>query len=275
MILGSEGQTGRELSRLIKNPIRVSHSNSSGHLSMEFTDTGNLSKLIIEHSPNVIVNTVALTNVDECETNKEYAYRVNAAAVREIAKASSYTKSKLIHISTDYVFDGMDGNYSEDAIPNPINYYGLSKLLGDCYAESSYNTIILRTSGVYGFSKNYPRFVYDTLTSGSSVKAIAGFYSPIHAYNLARAIKELINIDYSGVINIAGERVSRYNFAKRISEHFHIDGNIEETETLHKLNARRPFDSSLNIDKAKSILNFDFHSIESNLKEFERTLKEK
>ena len=272
MILGSEGQAGRELCELIDNAVRVSHAEKLGNLKVEFKNPGELRKVIVKQSPEVIINTVALTNVDKCENDIESAYRINASAVREISEASRDIGAKLVHISTDYVFDGTVGNYSESSIPKPINYYGLSKLLGDCYAQNAPNSVIVRTSGVYGYSKNYPLFVYESLKAGKKINAIKGYYSPIHSYHLARGIKRLLETGYTGVINIAGEKVSRYDLAKKIALNFGLEGEIEEVESPPNLIAKRPFDSSLNIEKAKSILKFDFFSLEANLHAFEQRM---
>lgn len=273
MILGAEGQTGRELCNMMDNPIKVSHADKTGNIRVEFKTPGESRKLILSKSPDIIVNTVALTNVDKCDKDMESAYRINASAVREISQAAGDIGAKLVHISTDYVFDGKNGNYKEISTPNPINYYGLSKLLGDCYAESASNSIIVRTSGVYGYSKNYPVFVYESLKAGKKISAIKGYYSPIHAYNLAKAVKELIEIEYTGLINIAGEKVSRYELAQKIAHNFSLKGQIEEIESSANLTAMRPFDSSLNIEKAQSFLNFDFSSLESNMRAFEQRLE--
>lgn len=270
MVLGAEGQTGRELCNLIEDPIKVTHSN--GQIKVEYASGGALSKVIHEYSPGVIINTVALTNVDKCETDMKMAYRLNATAVKEIVKASQHTGSKLVHISTDYVFDGKMGNYGESDIPNPLNFYGLSKLLGDCYADIMEDSLIVRTSGVYGYSKNFPRFVYDSLKNGKEINAFQGYYSPIHAFNLAKAIISLISMNHKGIINIAGERISRYDLSVRISKHFNLPGTIREIPNPENLKATRPFDSSLNIDQAKDLLNFDFYTTESNMKQFEKTV---
>ncbi len=270
MVLGAEGQTGRELCRFIEDPIEVTH--NKGQIKAEYANEGALSTIIHEYSPDLIINTVALTNVDKCETDMAKAYRLNATAVREIVHASQHTGSKLVHISTDYVFDGKKGNYRESDIPNPLNFYGLSKLMGDCYADAMEHSLIIRTSGVYGYSNNFPKFVHDSLKNGREINTFPGYYSPIHAFNLARAIIDLISMNHKGLINIAGERISRYDLSVLISRHFNLPGAISEVPNPDNMIAKRPFDSSLNIDRAKGLLNFDFYTTESNLKQLERTV---
>ena len=155
LIIGSEGQLGRELMKLYPDSIGTSHVPSKeSYLPMEDEDA--IIKFLTSEEPDVIINCAALTNVDRCEKEKEYAYRVNGLAVRSMAMKCREIEAKLVHISTDYVFDGTDGNYLENAPPNPVNYYGLSKLAGEQFAYSVKGNLVIRASGVFGYSNNFP-----------------------------------------------------------------------------------------------------------------------
>ena len=112
-----------------------------------------------------------------------------------------------------------------------------------------------------------------TLKKGDKLNTINGYYSPIHSRNLAKAIAELIDKDFNGIINVCGEKISRYDLALKISKRFGLNGVIEKMDNIQNLKAKRPFDSSLYIGFSKSILNFDFYSADSNLKEFEKTVE--
>ena len=273
IILGANGQLGRELSSLIPSASVFGHSGLGKKINIENRDELNMVFRLIH--PDVVINSAAFTNVDACEIDKNRAYEINAESVRNIVSICRNYKSKLYQISTDYVFDGDTGNYKESAIPNPINYYGFSKSIGDAFALSYENSLIIRTSGVYGHSMNFPTFTYESLLAEKHVNIIRGFYSPIHARSLASAVVELIEQykDLTGIINIAGERVSRLQFAKKIAEKFGLNTDlISEVKSLSGLKAARPYDSSLDISYAKSILNTDFYSIDNNLKFFEESL---
>ncbi len=274
MSLGAGGQLGREITKLYHDSIPVYHSKSDNHLNLNLMDFENLKRLIEDRKPDILINCSAYTNVDRCETQKFDALNINALSVREMSRMCNIIGTKLVHVSTDYVFDGDVGDYKENDIPNPINYYGLTKLLGDCYAETSEDSLIVRTSGVYGNSANFPRFVYQTLKSGGEVNALVGFYSPIHAVNLATAIKELVERNVKGIFNVAGMRTSRYTFAKALKQFFELSGSINEVKEFKGMIARRPFDSSLNTEKARSIVPFDFYSLESSLRQFGESMKE-
>ncbi|QRF75014.1 dTDP-4-dehydrorhamnose reductase [Thermoplasmatales archaeon] len=272
LIIGAGGQLGRELSELYPESIKLYHGNS-GEFQVDAVNMGELERKIISIDPDLLINASALANVDRCEREKGYAYKVNGLSVGTMASCSRSLGIPFVHVSTDYIFDGNEGNYSECDFPNPINYYGLSKLVGDVFADSYENSLIVRTSGVFGHTSNFPRFVYNTLSEGKTVNAIPGYYSPIHARNLAAAIRDLVSLGQRGIINVAGERISRNDLAIQIAEFFDLPKDlIREPGEVKTMVARRPFDSSLNIEKAKSLLNTDFYSVKSNLEQFRKTV---
>ena len=264
IILGGEGQLGRELKKIIPNSVSLNHSDDGIDLS---SSGENIEESILSYNPNVIINASAMTNVDRCETDKKLALKINGVSLKYIAKAAHSVGAYLVHISTDYVFDGKEGNYKEDSPPNPINYYGLSKLIGDVYANSYDDSLIIRTSGVFGHSSNFPKFAYDTLNNDKELNILDGYYSPIHALHLAGSINEILHSHPTGILNVSGERISRFELAQKLCEIFGFN-----KELLHKspqglkLKARRPFDSSLNIEKAEDLISYPFHNLEIGLK---------
>ena len=265
IIFGAGGQLGRELSLLFPEACKVYHKDQSG-TAHDIDDAEFIRDIMELHKPVIVINAAALANVDLCEKNNALAYQTNGKSVGTIAKYSRMYNSLLVHVSTDYVFDGKTGNYDENAIPNPINYYGTSKLIGDIYALGYENSIIVRTSGVFGHTNNFPKFVLKNLSEGKEINAIKGFYSPIHARFLAMAISNLIKMDFRGIINIAGDRISRFDLAMRIAQKFDLDSDlIHESEPPSNMIAKRPFDSSLNIRMASTLLGIDFHSTQKNI----------
>ena len=130
LILGSGGQLGTELHKIFPDAIAYDHS-SSGANHLDFLDTNKLEAAILSSSCGWIINAAAFTNVDACESNKDQAYRVNGLAVKSIVRAARKIDARALQISTDYVFDGSRSLYLEDDIPNPLNFYGLSKLTGE------------------------------------------------------------------------------------------------------------------------------------------------
>lgn len=273
-ILGCSGQLGKSLSSVFPEAVRYSH--SLGDMKLDVTDIEQLKVIFETMKPEIIFNATAFTNVDACELEKERAFAVNSLGARNIALLCGKYSSKFIHFSTDYVFRGDKGLYSECSIPNPVNYYGFSKAIGDAYALSLQSSLVIRTSGVYGYGNNFPRFVYDSLSAGKMVSVIEGYYSPITSDLLARSIRNLIdrNPEISGVLNIAGEMTSRIDLAKTIAKTFNLDKRlIVKTQKLSNMVAIRPFDSSLDISRAKKIIDLDFYSEGANMKSFKTMLK--
>ncbi|MDG7042235.1 MAG: SDR family oxidoreductase [Nitrososphaerota archaeon] len=265
LILGGSGQLGSQLLKFFpdaKYTCREKDPIGNG-IKVDFTSYMQIYDMIIKSMPEVIINTVAVTDVDLCERDRSYAYSVNSEAVKYIARASAAVKAYLIHVSTDYVFDGERGFYSEDDTPNPINYYGLTKLLGEAYALSYDYSLVIRTSGVF-LNKGFPSFVMKQLKEDKTVNAFKGYYSPISAFKLAESIASLIKIKETGILNVAGERITRHDLAMRIAEAYNLPKNIVETDKINWL-ARRPYDSSLKISKAKRLLANDFFDISLNI----------
>lgn len=266
LLLGRTGQLGSQLDSIMKNDYDLV---SISHSDLDFNNFYLIEDLILKTSPDIIINCMAMTDVDRCEEDKKQAYNINGEAIKHIARSLKITESYFINISTDYVFSGNKGNYSETDIAEPINYYGLSKLIGDIYAFSYDNSLTIRTSGVF-LNKGFPLFVYNKLKNKEKVYAIPGFYSPISAIYLAQAIKHVIPLNKTGVLNIAGERTSRINLGERIAEIFNLRNNVEEKSI--ELKAKRPFDSSLNLDKAKKLIDFNFYDLNENLKSINKNL---
>jgi len=274
IIFGGSGQLGKSLSSLF--PEAISYSHSSDNRKADITNFKQLKEIFESETPEIVINASAFTNVDACELEKERAFAVNSMGVMNIASLCREYSSKFIHFSTDYVFSGNKGQYSEDSVPDPINYYGFSKSIGDAYALSLPSSLVIRTSGVYGYGKNFPRFVYDSLNAGKKVNVIEGYYSPITSDLLARSVRYLIdhNLNISGILNIAGERISRVDLARTIARTFDLNPDlIVETEKLSNMKALRPYHSSLDISKAKRIIDFDFYSIATNMRSFRTMLR--
>jgi dTDP-4-dehydrorhamnose reductase len=272
LILGAGGQLGSELHKLYPNATCYDHTSGSANY-VDFQDYEKVERIILSSKCSWIINAAAFTNVDTCEVNKETAYSVNGLAVNSIVKAARKIGSSVLHVSTDYIFDGRKGLYKEFDMPNPLNFYGISKLIGEVFAMGFEDSLIIRTSGVYGSKNNFPNFAYRQMMDGEQLNVLDGYYSPIHAKNLALAIKSLIVDDRKGVLNVAGKRVSRIELASEIARKYSLNESlINRVEKISSMKAIRPFDSSLDISKAKQILNFDFYSYESNLKCFEESV---
>ena len=198
--------------------------------------------------------------MDKCETEKEFAWNVNAVGTRNVAEACAKIGAKLVYISTDYVFDGEKGLYSEEDETKPVNYYGLTKLRGEDYVrELCTDYVIARTSVIYGWHPrrlNFVTWVIDSVVKQKTISVVLDHYnSPTLADSLAEMVLHALDKGVGGVYHLTGgERISRYEFAIRVARTFHLDETLIMPVKMSDLNtwiAKRPRDSSLRIDKAE------------------------
>jgi dTDP-4-dehydrorhamnose reductase len=232
-------------------------------LKIDITNQNSLSKLLTELKPHIIIHTASETNVDRCEIEKEHAWKVNVEGTRNISVNCGKTKAKLIFISTDYVFNGEKGNYTEADNPLPINYYGLTKLEGEKqvinYCE---NYAILRTSVLYGWhpwKQNFATWIINKLKQQQEISVVEDHYNtPTLADNLAEMAIEVAEKDLRGIYHASGnERISRYEFAKQIAKTFDLNSSLIKPVKMSQVAAwiaKRPRDSSLNTSKIQKQL---------------------
>ena len=230
-------------------------------IKLNLEERENIARIIEEINPDVVIHSAAYTDVDGCEVNREKAYRVNYLSTEALAKASR-NASYFVYISTDYVFNGEKGLYGEDDLPAPLNYYGLTKLLGETAVRAIMpeKSVSVRVSGLYGYSptgkRNFGITAMEKLIRGETVEAFVDqWLSPTYVKSLGEALVKLIDIRPIGIIHLAGERMSRYEFAKLLARSLGVDEGLVKPKPLEsiKLPAKRPRDSSLNVSRAKSL----------------------
>jgi dTDP-4-dehydrorhamnose reductase len=268
LVTGASGLLGNKIVQFAKNyctviplhNIKPLHSNS---LKLDITDQKRVLNLFNELKPKIVIHTASETNVDKCENQKDHAWKVNADGTRNIALACSNLGAKLVYISTDYVFDGEKGNYQELDKPNPINYYGVTKLEGESQVISHcQNYTILRTSVLYDWhpwKQNFATWVINSLKQEKEITVVEDhFNTPTLAGSLAEMTIEAVKKDLQGLYHASGsERISRYEFARQIAKTFRLDSSLIRPIKMKQLTAwmaKRPKDSSLNIDKIQKQL---------------------
>ena len=216
MIIGALGMLGHDLQKVFPDAELF---DVVGDNILDITDENMVMETVEAVQPDVVINAAAYTDVDGCEDNTELSLKVNGEALANIAKACKKVSAKLVHYSTDYIFDGNKKEYVESDIPNPINAYGVSKLLGEKnILENMDDYRIIRTSWMFG--KNGKNFVETMLSlSGKmdTVKVVNDqFGKPTYAADLAHKTAELINME-PGIYHITNEGVcSWYEFAGAI-----------------------------------------------------------
>jgi len=268
LVTGASGLLGSKIIKLAKHdyvavPVYHTKQLHPNSLKLDITDSSEVLKLLIKLKPDVIIHTASETNVDKCETQKNYAQKVNVDGTRNIAVACGKVGAKLVYISTDYVFDGEKGDYNEQDKPNPINYYGLTKLEGEKQVtKNCQKYFILRTSVLYGWhpwKQNFATWIINQLKQNKEITVVKDHYNtPTLADNLAEITIKAVQKDLQGLYHASGsERISRYQFAKQIAKTFNLDPNLIKPVKMSQLTAwiaKRPKDSSLNTDKIQKQL---------------------
>ena len=262
----------------------LSHVPPAGQaIKLNVSDRGQVLKVVSNIHPDVIVHCAALTNVDLCEEDKDLALRVNVDGTRNIAEAAKLVNAFLIYISTDYVFDGEKGLYKEDDAPNPINFYGYSKLLGEeIVKDMDIEFSILRASVLYGSrpaggKTNFALWILSNLSSNREIKVLIDQYtSPTFNTNLAEVILECCERRLTGLYHAAGSsRVSRYEFAVELAKTFGLDVSLIKKIKMSDIawKARRPRDSSLDVSKAMAAFKVKLMSLREALSRLREELK--
>jgi len=281
LIIGGSGLVGTSLTQLAHNSMKVfftynnnphKTSKAKGFFINLLNNDGSISKLIKSISPDVVVNTAAYQNVDYCEKEQNMANLLHIKSTEEISSACLETSSKLIHFSSNFVFDGKKGFYNEDDLPNPISHYGKTRLDAEkiVLGRSSRN-VVLRTTVIYGWHKNskFTNFVLEQLKNNLKVDAFTDQYgNPTLADDLAHCILKIISRDVSGLFHTVGKNcVNRYEFAKNIAEKFGYNTElISPTLSSEKKQvALRPENGCLNTSKIENELEFYFCDIKTGI----------
>ena len=226
-------------------------------VKLDFAKNSN-SEVIQKIKPEVIIHTAALTNVDECESNKELAYKINVKGTKRLVELAKDVCAFFVYVSTDYVFPGDNGGYKEEDEPNPIDYYEHTKLLGEKYCDC-----IARPCVIYGAKPasgkiNFALWIINKLRNGEEVKIVTDqFITPTLNTSLAKILLEISERRLKGILHTAGAtRVSRYEFALRIADKFGLEKDLIISSRMEAIKwiAKRPEDSSLDTSKASRYL---------------------
>jgi dTDP-4-dehydrorhamnose reductase len=282
LIIGGSGFLGSTLTEYIlsdyeihvtfnKNPIQNSNIQST-QIDL-LTDREKIIDLIKSFQPDIVVHTVAHSSVDLCETNNKIADELHVDVTQDIANICSKINSKLIYISSDFVFEGqLNKKYTEEDKPNPINYYGKTKLEAEkIILESNPKNTILRTAVIYGWHKK-SRFTNWILESLSEKKIVDPFIdqynTPTLVDDLAKSIHLIISLKISGLYHATGKTcVNRYEFAVELANSFGYDKNLIKpvTSLEKKQGASRPTSTCLDSRKLENMTNYKFLKIEDGI----------
>lgn len=261
LLIGADGQLGTDFQKVIDKsaliPLTIS--------DIDVTEKDKTIEIVKLHKPDVVINTSAYHRVDDCEENDRQAFAVNSVGVKNLCLACREIDSTLVHISTDYVFDGNKGSpYIETDCPNPGTVYGISKLAGELYVRYMLKKyFIVRTCGLFGVAgclgKGGGNFIESMLklAKGKPVLRVVGdqIVGPTYTLDLAGKISQLIRTNHYGLYHITNKgQCSWYDFAKKIFELTGTRVKLEKATTSEfKAKATRPAFSVLDSKNLRKI----------------------
>lgn len=286
LVTGSNGLLGQKLSALLqKEPgiklIATGRGKSAIPLTngeyrtMDICNEKDVSDTLSRLQPDVLINGAAMTMVDKCETEREACWQANVTAVEYLVKACEDLHVHLVHVSTDFIFDGNHGPLDETAAPAPVNFYGESKLAGEkVIMNSAIDWCILRTVLVYGITNDMSRsnivlWVKESLEKGKTIQVVNDQWrTPTLAEDLAMGCFLAAKKNAKGIYNISGKDfMTPYDIAIRTAAYFGLDKNLIKPadSNTFKQPARRPLKTGFIIDKARKELGFEPHSFEEGI----------
>ena len=284
MITGSTGQLGNSLGKVFKSRYDLvftsrTKPNKNTNYFLDITNSLLVKDMVSAISPDIIINLAALTNVDLCELNPDLAHAINFQGVKNLVDVF---KGPIIHLSTDYVFDGKLGQYKESDITNPINVYGVTKYKAEkILLEKSKESLVIRTNVLYDYQSkaksSFLNWVVDSLKRGEKIKVVDDqFNNPTWTDSISVVIDRAIKADLNGLIHWGDfDWISRYDFANKIADKFNLQSNLIEPIKTEELNqvAPRPLNGGLDTTLAQDLLRLEPPQIDDCLNQIIENLK--
>ena len=275
LITGANGLVGQELVALMslhpdfdvlatgRDDASKVPGGSFGYTPLDLTDHKEVKDLLLNFTPDVVINCAAMTHVDTCEKERKACWCVNVEAVENLARCCQVIGAKLVHVSTDFVFDGLEGPYREEDRPDPVNFYGKSKLAAENAIRKAglSNWAIARTVLVYGTGheltrSNFVLWVINQLTQGNKIRIVDDQWrTPTYAPDLAQGLHKLVRYDKRGVYHLSGrEFMSVHDLAHRVANVFDLNAALIDRIDSQSLNqtAIRPPKTGFIILKAET-----------------------
>ena len=250
---------------------------------LDVLDLDRLNELVARYQPDSIIHTAAMTNVDACEAERAKCYALNVQSVKNLVDVCQRRDIQLIHLSTDFIFDGEDGPYTEEAEPNPLSYYGETKLESELILKnSSCHWAILRTIIVYGIVNDMSRsnivlWAKGALEKGEPINVVNDQWRmPTLAEDLAACCLLAVKKNASGVFNVSGkDLMSILEIVERVADHYRLNKSLIKAISAESLNqaAKRPKKTGFILDKAIVELGYSPHSFEEGMAFMDKQLK--
>ena len=295
IVTGSNGLLGQKVTDLsIQDPeielIATSVGPNRHNLKYGYTyeeldvlDLDRLNELVEIYQPDSIIHTAAMTNVDACEAERAKCYALNVQSVKNLVDVCESKGIQFVHLSTDFIFDGENGPYTEEAEPNPLSYYGETKLESELILKnSSCRWAILRTIIVYGVVNDMSRsnivlWAKGALEKGEPIHVVNDQWRmPTLAEDLAACCLLAVKKNASGVFNVSGkDLMSILEIVERVADHYGLNKSLIKAISAESLNqaAKRPKKTGFILDKAIVELGYSPHSFEEGMAFMDKQLK--
>lgn len=280
LITGANGLLGQKLISLYGNqpgyeilatglgPFRLkARFGNVQYAPMDICSRDEVFTTISDFQPDAVINTAAMTNVDQCETERAGCRKLNVDAVGILVEAAEAMGFFLLHLGTDFIFDGLAGPYTEEAKPNPLSFYGHSKWDADqLLINSKANWAIARTILVYGIAEDMSRsniilWVKKNLEEGKPIKVVTDQWrTPTLAEDLAQGCKLIVDKEAQGIFHISGkDMLTPYDMAIATAEFFQLDKSLISKADSSNFSqpAKRPAKTGFVIDKARRVLGYE------------------
>lgn len=252
-------------------------------LSMDICNRQNVDEVIDQVKPDHIIHTAAMTQVDDCELDHEACDKANVDAVQYIVDAAERNNSHLVHISTDFIFNGEEGPYDEEGVADPLSYYGNAKWKGEQIVQNSkLRWAILRTVLVYGIVDNMSRsnivlWAKGALEKGNPINVVDDqFRSPTLAEDLADGCILAVDKNAEGIYNISGkDQYSIIDLVRTVADYYGLDKSLINPVSSETLNqpAKRPPITGFILDKARRELGYDPHGFTEGIAIMEKQME--
>jgi dTDP-4-dehydrorhamnose reductase len=297
LVTGSNGLLGQKITSAIlsgrqfnliatsKGLNRFKVTGGYEYATMDILDPADVRAVIEKYKPDSIIHTAALTNVDKCQEQKEMAYQLNVEAVKTLVEICTEYRIQLIHLSTDFIFDGANGPYDEQDVPNPLSYYGMTKLEAEEVVKNARcKWAIIRTIIVYGIvteksRSNIVLWAKEALEKGDPINVVNDQWRmPTLAEDLAEGCLLVAEKGAHGVFNISGNQMmSIAELVYKVADFWGLNKQLisEVSSASLKQAAKRPVKTGFILDKAINELGYAPHSFEQGLALLDSQLKER
>ena len=281
LITGAYGQLGESCSHYLKNNYKLILSGIAplnNSIKLDITDQQSVNNFLEKNNPDVIINLAAFTDVDKCELEEKKAYEINFNGVKNLCKNFS---GHFIQISTDYVFDGMNGPYNEDDKTNPKSIYGKTKLDAENWLiDNHFKSTILRSNVIYSYSQktkaSFLKWIVESLIAKKPIEVVNDQWNnPTWTYSITEIINLLIEHEQYGLFHYADKDIlNRFQFSQLIAKVFELNDSMISPISTDSLNqqAPRPMKSGLLTKKIESTLEIEPKSVETCLNKIRKQL---